>query len=509
MRAAGSHHKCGSDLPCGKRIAAEPLNSLVRSAVAHHGECGLARHRRNGLRCVPVRRTRVRQGNLHVTSQDRYGAPSHAPQEAETGIDRFVHGFVNYRSTVVDVLETADDCPGAALPNLHAGCLWMFLERPEAPQKARPYLERARAATHRHERESALLAMLEAWSVWNLRVAADRAEAIVERWPQDLATLKIAQYLRFALGDAAGMLRIAQRGRDANASRAPFHSMLAFGHEQCHHIDAAERAASRALELDATEPWAHHALSHVYLTRGEIGTGRRFLSEVSSTWADLNSFMFTHNWWHLALFELAEGRVEQARAIYDERCWGVEPDYSQDQIGAVSLLARLECAGLDAGDRWQALRPYLETRGDDVIQPFLALQYLYGLARADSPVADILMRRIEQQPQAPDVPHDAVLWREVGQPAAEGLLAHARGDWDTAAERLASVQTRFWRIGGSHAQRDLFDQLLLDALLRAERWQAAQQMLELRRPFEPESPLLQARLDAVHHALGLEARGAA
>ena len=72
--------------------------------------------------------------------------------------------------------------------------------------------------------------------------------------------------------------------------------------------------------------------------------------------------MYTHNWWHLALFEIAAGEPDAALASFDARVWGVQPDYSQDQINAVSLLARLECAGVDVGGALDGARAVTSRR---------------------------------------------------------------------------------------------------------------------------------------------------
>jgi predicted Zn-dependent protease len=98
------------------------------------------------------------------------------------------------------------------------------------------------------------------------------------------------------------MLRIALQAESALSDVAELHGMLAFGYEQCHLLADAERSANRALQLYPREPWAQHALAHVYLTRGEIAAGIRFLQEKASEWSALTSFMYTHNWWHLAIF---------------------------------------------------------------------------------------------------------------------------------------------------------------------------------------------------------------
>ena len=437
---------------------------------------------------------------------DAHGAPTTSEAAAVPGIDAFVTGFVGYRPTALEVLGTAEAHPDSALANILAGFLWMFLERPEASAKAEPWRARAAACTGLNEREKGLLALLEAWQRRDARRALRIAEDVLAAYPQDLATLKLGQYHAFNLADAPAMLRLALGSRRAAAHRAPYHAMLAFGHEQCHHLEAAECAAHDALAIDPAEPWAHHALSHVHLSSGRLDEGRRFLAERAPTWEGLNSFMFTHNWWHLALFEIAAGEAKAALATYDDRVWGVEPDCSQDQINAVSLLARLECAGVDVGSRWAALAPFLETRADDVLQPFVTLHWVYGLARAASPQAGALLGKIERQADDPEVAADRTLWRDVGIPAARGLHAHAAGNPDVAVDALEPVASRLWMTGGSHAQRDLFDQVRLDAMLKAGRWREAQPLLELRRRTEPAHPLVTGGLDAVRERLGLSGR---
>jgi hypothetical protein len=57
-------------------------------------------------------------------------------------------------------------------------------------------------------------------------------------------------------------------------------------------------------------------------------------------------------------------------------------------------------------------------------------------------------------------------------------------------------------IGGSHAQRDLFGQLLLDAHLKVGNWQFAQRMLEMRRTWDPDGVPLNAALRLVNERLG-------
>ena len=63
--------------------------------------------------------------------------------------------------------------------------------------------------------------------------------------------------------------------------------------------------------------------------------------------------------------------------------------------------------------------------------------------------------------------------------------------------------------GGSHAQRDLFEQILLDTAIKAGRLTTAQQMLELRRMADPNGVPVNSALAAVYTQLGLPELAAA
>ncbi len=134
--------------------------------------------------------------------------------------------------------------------------------------------------------------------------------------------------------------------------------------------------------------------------------------------------------------------------------------------------------------------------------PFLDLQYLYGLARAGRPEAQTLMHNIEAHARQAPAAARAV-WQNVGLPASRGLLAHAQGDWAKAVDELGLALPRLADIGGSHAQRDLFAQLHLDALIRSGGWSAAQLLLQQQLRGRPESLRLRRQAAAVYSALGL------
>jgi hypothetical protein len=421
-------------------------------------------------------------------------------------VEDFVMGFVSTEARAVNLLALADS-DSSPLVQAYCATLHLFAESRDAVANARPYLAKARAASGRATpREQRYIAAIEAWADGDIARAIALHTEQSREYPRDLVSLKLGQYHCFNTGDCPGMLRLALAALPA-ASDVPYvHGMAAFGYEQCHLMREAEASARHAIGMCRKEPWAHHALAHVMLTDGRLTEGLAFMQGVSDTWTGLNSFMVTHNWWHVALFLIELGRDAEALAVYDREVWGVAKDYSQDQIGAVSLLARFELAGIDVGTRWSDVGHYLVQRQTDHVLPFLDLQYLYGMARAGRPEADALLCNMEAYaPRAPVSTRAA--WQHVCVPAARGLVAHARGDFASAIDGLGSALPRLVEIGGSHAQRDLFEQVYLDALVRAgteTTLTGAQGILQQQLNGQPESLRLRRQTSDVYARLGLE-----
>ncbi len=439
-----------------------------------------------------------------MSASDPFGNPvTVADAASASAVCAFAEGFVASELTVLDILPAAgrDDSP---LVQACAAMLHMFAESRAAPEAARPHLARAQASrVPATARERRFVAAIRAWVDGDVVQAIRLHDEQSREHPRDLVSVKLGQYHRFNLGDSPGMLRLALEVAPAACDLPWLHGMAAFGYEQCHLLGPAEAAARRGIAMRRKEPWAHHALAHVMLTQGRFEEGRAFMAEVSDTWVGLNSFMQTHNGWHQALFDIELGDGPHALGLYDRQVWGVAKDYTQDQIGAVSLLARLELAGVDVGDRWADVADHLLERVDDHVLPFLDMHYAYGLARADRVQADALLASMTTwAARAPDHCRDA--WQRVALPAARGLVAHARGRYGDTVEWLGGALPRLAEIGGSHAQRDLFEQFWLDALVRTGRLASAQHWLQQRASACPASVRLRRALQPVYRGLGLE-----
>ena len=416
-------------------------------------------------------------------------------------VNDFVEGFIACQARAVNVLSAASD--ESPIVQAYCAALHMFAESRDGPSNARPFIERAlNSPIKASAREMRFVHAVKAWVDGDVTRAIQLHDEQAREHPRDLASLKLGHYHMFNQGNSPGMLRMALAALPAAADVPYLHGMTAFAWEQCHFLERAETSARHAIALCRKEPWAHHALAHVMLTQGRVQEGIDFMREVSGSWTGLNSFMVTHNWWHLALFLIEQERDDEVLALYDHEVWGVAKDYSQDQIGAVSLLARLELAGVDVQGRWQDVAGFLAQRLDDHALPFLDMQYLYGLARAGRPEADTLMRSMQSHASHMKDQEHAV-WQRVCLPASRGLLAHARGDHARAVDELGQALPRMMEIGGSHAQRDLFSQIHLDAMIRSGQLAGAQHLLQQQLRGQPESLRLKRQAASLYESLGL------
>jgi hypothetical protein len=407
--------------------------------------------------------------------------------------------FGNKLNRFVAAADKEDRC--AMLP-LMAANLVFSMNSTDGHAAGLRYLARAQALTKdANARERAWLAATESWAMGNGPAAQKIHEDMASEWPRDLLSAKLGQLHAFNHGDAEGILRIGARILPANAENHYVWAMHAFGLEECNRLDEAEASARKAIEMERRDPWAHHAVAHCLEARGEMLEGVAFLESMSDTWEDCNSFMYTHLWWHQALFLIDLDRIDEALALYDKRVWGVWKEFSEDQINAISLLARLELRGVDVGPRWADVAHYLKPRLHEHFSPFLDLQYLYGLARSGerSAVTEMLASLEDRAEQAK--PFEREAW-DAAVPAAHGLAAHAKGDYADAARLLGQAMPHLQPIGGSIAQRALFGAIHLDALMRAEWNDAALALLQADERERPGVPSTKRALAGLYRRVG-------
>lgn len=426
-----------------------------------------------------------------------------ADDGAVAALDFVRQEWLGFGKRFADFIAAADKEEKCAMLPLVAASLVLSMYSPEGQDAATRYLKRAKnLSAAASPRELAWLGAMEAWLAGDTDRSLTSFRKIVAEWPRDLLAGKLAQLLAFNRGEAETLLDIGEKLVAANEDNRFVWGMYAFGLEECHRLDEAEAAARKGLALDRNDPWAHHAIAHCLEARGRLLEGVAFLNSVSDTWADCNSFMQTHNWWHLALFLIDLDRTDEALVLHDSRVWGVWKEFCEDQANAVSLLARLELRGVDVGARWADLALYLKPRLHEHLSAFHDVHYLYGLARAGerSAVTEMLASLEDRAERVK--PFEREVWADCVVPLAHGLAAHATGDMPAAARLIGRAMPHLHTLGGSIAQRALFGAIHLDALMRAGWNDAALAILQADDRERPTVPATKRALATIYRRVG-------
>jgi hypothetical protein len=205
-------------------------------------------------------------------------------------------------------------------------------------------------------------------------------------------------------------------------------------------------------------------VAHVLEMQSRHRDGIAWMRGNSENWSR-ESFFAVHNWWHLALYHLDLGEIDEVLALFDGPIYGARSRVILDMVDASALLWRLMLRGFPAGDRWNAVADAWEPVKDAGLYAFNdahAMMAFVGAGRRDS-----ARRVLETQVAAMQRGGDNVMFtREVGRPVALAIAAFGDGNYAETARLLRSVRNIAHRFGGSHAQRDVLDLTLIEASLR-------------------------------------------
>ena len=309
--------------------------------------------------------------------------------------------------------------------------------------------------------------------------AGDGWDELLLQHPRDLLALNSAHLVDFYRGDALSLrARIARVLPEwpADDPLRPFVlGMHAFGLEECNLYPQAEAAGRTALAVGPRMQWAIHAVTHVPEMQGRRVEGMQFLRERQPDWVDANG-LSVHLWWYLALFHLESLDTASAMQLHDAQMAGAASVVTLQWLAAAALLWRLLLLGVDVGERWQRLaqdwvQP-VEHAGHCAFNDCHALLGSGDMTRAQALLAATTARaegrgRDRAGNRADSLADNAAMAREVGMPLMHALLAHAAGDHATAVRLLYPLRRVAHHFGGSHAQRDLIDQILLAAACAA------------------------------------------
>jgi tetratricopeptide (TPR) repeat protein len=255
-----------------------------------------------------------------------------------------------------------------------------------------------------------------------------------------------------------------------------FQGAYAFAHHELELLDDARRLAERSLEQQPRNAGASHPLAHVFFESNDHAGGRGFLSDWITTY-DRAAPFFCHLSWHLALFELNQGNTERVLELYDDAISPAVGSFRTTLVDAASLLWRYQLFGCEPKRDlpWAEVCTYAGKAAPAPGMAFLdAHAALAFVAMADAEALARLISGLEAL--APDRP----LVTEVVLPLARGLEAFGAGGYAEAIRWLEPLDGQLVRVGGSHAQWEVFEDTLLQAYLRAGRFEPAEALLRRR-----------------------------
>ena len=327
-------------------------------------------------------------------------------------------------------------------------------------------------------RDQAFLEGLTVAHSGNFQAGAAALEAHLVTHPLDLVAHRLLQFELFWCGESSWMRDVAERAAPAWHDDSPgyshFLAVRAFSNEEAGDYDAAELAGRGAVERAPDSAWGAHAVAHVFLMQGRMDEGRAWMEGLCGNWGKANQIGH-HNWWHLCLFLLEAGEHDQILELLISRIRNPEsplvqavPDATIDIQNVASLLMRLELRGVDVGDRWQVIADISTDRTKDHANPFSSAHDAMALAAVgDFTSIDTLVASMH----ASGAEHGTVgqVTTALGIPLVKAMAAHRKREYDRVIELLWPVRRDLYQVGGSHAQRDIFFQVLVDAAMHANK----------------------------------------
>ncbi|MFZ1952711.1 MAG: tetratricopeptide repeat protein [Pseudolabrys sp.] len=410
---------------------------------------------------------------------DARGLPlSTASAKAAAAYDHLIAGYLTQRAdTPARLTALLEADPDFALAHCMKGYFAMLAFKqavvPVAVQEARTAESLAAGAT---PRERTHIAALTAWAEGELDRTLALWESILRTHPHDVVAFRLAHFVNFWLGRPQDMVASVERLMPAWSEDIPgFATILAchsFAHEEAGNYLAAEPSGRRSIELDPGDLWAAHAVAHVLEMQGRRSEGIQWLTTLAPNWEGSHNLQH-HLWWHCALIKLEHGDHAAVLELYDTRFRNLaapltvaSPDVYIDVQNAASMLFRLQRLGVDVGDRWEELADKAEARIGDCLSAFTLPHWLMALTATGRTTAaermiDAMRAFAKGRGTVPPIVRDYVL------PIAEAQLAHAAGRHAEAVALMRPVIGGMYRLGGSHTQQDVLEQLFVDAALKA------------------------------------------
>ena len=253
-----------------------------------------------------------------------------------------------------------------------------------------------------------------------------------------------------------------------------FQSSLSFTYHEVRRFAESRALSERSLAQYPENAAASHNIAHVVFEAADNDGGVAFLE----TWLagyDRRAPFHCHLAWHLALFELHRGNAARALEIH-ERDILPSSNPRLSLMDGAALLWRL--ALYEAHDRPLDWHPVAAIAAKVARPGFIFGDVHAALAYAgcgDAAALDALRESLRGLAAKGHPTAGAVAL-----PLVEGAAAFAAGDYAGALTHLEPVDADIHRMGGSHAQWELFEETMVVCHLRLGQHEKAARLLRRR-----------------------------
>ncbi len=252
-----------------------------------------------------------------------------------------------------------------------------------------------------------------------------------------------------------------------------FQSALAFTYHEVDRFEESRRLSEASLQQYPRNASAAHNLAHIQFETLDIDAGAAFLDEWMAGY-DRRATFHCHLAWHQAMFALHEGRYAQALAIFERDILrSVNPRSAMTD--GTALLWRVRLDGAHEPLPWRSLA--------DLAAGVSRPGYLFGECHAALAYAacgdEAALTKLMDGLRALDAKGNPIAGRVV-LPLVQGAAAFAAGDHAGALAHFEPVESEMHRIGGSHAQWELYEETMVACYLELARYDDALRLVRRR-----------------------------
>ena len=424
---------------------------------------------------------------------DCRGVPvSYPDTKAIEGLERAIQMSLVFRGDAIAKIESVlKEHPDFIMGWLFkAGWLSQSMETRIYQEMVEALSQAERRMGTANDREQGHFAAMKAWINGDFFGAVQNWEAVLVRYPMDLLAMELAHYTDVLLGDTTGQRDVVARASTLWDETVPGYEFMlgfhSFGLEENRDFAHAEDLAIQALSIRPDHPYAVHAVSHVKEMRGCQSDGVAFMRDREAQWGTSN--FANHLWWHTALYHLDLEQYDRVYEIFDthldSRC---KDGAKYEELDASALLWRINLVGQESGDRWKHLADKWEPAAQDTLYAFNDVHAMMtfvsdGRVEAQQKLLSANERYLESASDA-----NVAMSREIGMPFCLAMRDFKAEKYSDCVDRLLPVRYMAPRLGGSHAQRDIIGWTLLEAALRARRFDLALALANERTALKPTS----------------------